>query len=393
MFSKRQSPNAPSSWPRGRSNARHGLRTTDSGAGALFATGRAWDHIFRLLVLWCIVWLSCTKPTKIKLFDLNDVSSKQLIDLDCNNQKCITCFFVDLFYICLFFIVSSSLSPPGAPNRALHGHLAAGGEKHRTAADQGHRNRNRTAEFYHLILFVSKREENVVFKKIPYEFHHIYVDMVFHGTFEFQNGNCFTMWLSKVLPFDFSCLFWNGKSGGSNMAISPGSHAYPGGQWRQCQCQCRHHPAHCRWPQMVRSWWSDIHWDIRPEVRVRSEKDKMNFLEHDIFPQLQKTGGAALVFVKTKKVRPKLCSLFSQSSLCHFGVQAVSGLYQTFGARSELQKVEHLWFQANPCVNELFYNVLRAFLGSLVLELPLCNCMVLGLRWRFVSQEFGFESI
>merc|ERR1712190_514270 len=36
-------------------------------------------------------------------------------------------------------------------------------------------------------------------------------------------------------------------------------------------------------------------------VKIRSESDKMKFLEDDIFPQLQGSGGAALIFTKTKR--------------------------------------------------------------------------------------------
>lgn len=36
-------------------------------------------------------------------------------------------------------------------------------------------------------------------------------------------------------------------------------------------------------------------------VRVRTESEKMQFLERDIFPKLQRTGCAALIFVKTKR--------------------------------------------------------------------------------------------
>ncbi|CAE8616501.1 unnamed protein product, partial [Polarella glacialis] len=36
-------------------------------------------------------------------------------------------------------------------------------------------------------------------------------------------------------------------------------------------------------------------------VKVRNEADKMKFLENTIFPALQRTGGAGLIFVKTKK--------------------------------------------------------------------------------------------
>eukprot|EP00931_Biecheleriopsis_adriatica_P043207 TRINITY_DN2470_c0_g1_i1.p1 TRINITY_DN2470_c0_g1~~TRINITY_DN2470_c0_g1_i1.p1 ORF type:complete len:477 (-),score=85.74 TRINITY_DN2470_c0_g1_i1:67-1497(-) len=36
-------------------------------------------------------------------------------------------------------------------------------------------------------------------------------------------------------------------------------------------------------------------------VKVRNEGDKMNFLEQEIFPELQRTNGSGLIFVKTKK--------------------------------------------------------------------------------------------
>jgi ATP-dependent RNA helicase DDX5/DBP2 len=36
-------------------------------------------------------------------------------------------------------------------------------------------------------------------------------------------------------------------------------------------------------------------------IKIRSESDKMKFLEQDIFPMLQRTGGAALIFTKTKR--------------------------------------------------------------------------------------------
>lgn len=48
-------------------------------------------------------------------------------------------------------------------------------------------------------------------------------------------------------------------------------------------------------------------------VRVRNERDKMTFLEQDIFPKLQKTGGAALVFVKTKKAATGLYQTLSRA--------------------------------------------------------------------------------
>jgi len=43
-------------------------------------------------------------------------------------------------------------------------------------------------------------------------------------------------------------------------------------------------------------------------VKVRSENDKMTFLETEIFPKLQASGGAALIFVKMKKSAASLYS-------------------------------------------------------------------------------------
>eukprot|EP00434_Breviolum_minutum_P011544 symbB.v1.2.010179.t1/scaffold651.1/size176249/9 len=48
-------------------------------------------------------------------------------------------------------------------------------------------------------------------------------------------------------------------------------------------------------------------------MKVRNEKDKMNFLEQTIFPQLQRTGGAALIFVKTKKSATGLFQTLSRA--------------------------------------------------------------------------------
>ncbi|CAJ1371744.1 unnamed protein product [Effrenium voratum] len=41
-------------------------------------------------------------------------------------------------------------------------------------------------------------------------------------------------------------------------------------------------------------------------VKVRNEGDKMSFLENQVFPDLQRSLGAALIFVKTKKARLRL---------------------------------------------------------------------------------------
>jgi len=42
--------------------------------------------------------------------------------------------------------------------------------------------------------------------------------------------------------------------------------------------------------------------DIRQHIiKIKSESDKMMFIENEIFPNLQRTGGSALIFLKTKK--------------------------------------------------------------------------------------------
>ncbi|CAE7747413.1 RH14 [Symbiodinium sp. CCMP2592] len=74
-------------------------------------------------------------------------------------------------------------------------------------------------------------------------------------------------------------------------------------------------------------------------VRVVNEKDKMRFLEGTIFPELQRTGGSGLIFVKTKK--------------------AASGLYrllectQRFGAASASKPSSPYCTLACNCPDEL----------------------------------------
>merc|ERR1712151_801130 len=46
---------------------------------------------------------------------------------------------------------------------------------------------------------------------------------------------------------------------------------------------------------------------------IRSESDKMKFLEDDIFPQLQRSGGAALIFTKTKRAAASMHSTLQRA--------------------------------------------------------------------------------
>eukprot|EP00449_Zooxanthella_nutricula_P032739 CAMPEP_0198492440 /NCGR_PEP_ID=MMETSP1462-20131121/3424_1 /TAXON_ID=1333877 /ORGANISM="Brandtodinium nutriculum, Strain RCC3387" /LENGTH=471 /DNA_ID=CAMNT_0044221085 /DNA_START=60 /DNA_END=1471 /DNA_ORIENTATION=+ len=48
-------------------------------------------------------------------------------------------------------------------------------------------------------------------------------------------------------------------------------------------------------------------------IKIRSEADKMSFLEQTIFPKLQGSGGAALIFVKTKRSAATLFSNLSRA--------------------------------------------------------------------------------
>ncbi|CAK9088336.1 unnamed protein product [Durusdinium trenchii] len=48
-------------------------------------------------------------------------------------------------------------------------------------------------------------------------------------------------------------------------------------------------------------------------IKVRNEQDKMGFLERQIFPDLQRSGGAALIFVKTKKAAAGLYHTLSRA--------------------------------------------------------------------------------
>merc|ERR1719262_128575 len=48
-------------------------------------------------------------------------------------------------------------------------------------------------------------------------------------------------------------------------------------------------------------------------VKIRSETDKMRFLENEIFPALQRTGGSALIFTKTKRGAANLFTTLSHA--------------------------------------------------------------------------------
>jgi len=54
--------------------------------------------------------------------------------------------------------------------------------------------------------------------------------------------------------------------------------------------------------------------DIRQHiVKIKSESDKMRFLENEIFPALQRTNGSALIFVKTKKATASLYNTLAKA--------------------------------------------------------------------------------
>jgi len=68
---------------------------------------------------------------------------------------------------------------------------------------------------------------------------------------------------------------------------------------RQVASACTKNPTHV---QVGSSDTATSNADITQRVlKIRSEQDKMRFLEDTIFPQLQRTGSSALVFVKTKR--------------------------------------------------------------------------------------------
>lgn len=48
-------------------------------------------------------------------------------------------------------------------------------------------------------------------------------------------------------------------------------------------------------------------------IKIRSETDKMKFLENELFPSLQRTGASGLIFVKTKRAASSLYSTLSSA--------------------------------------------------------------------------------